>query len=544
MTITANLADGRVLNFPDGTSPEVVQATVQKMLGTQAPQAQPAQPQQPEHSFLDKAVGAADIAAQLGSGVLQEVGGGLAGILGATTAGPDDQYHRFYEGAQDMLSREPQSKYGKEKLQQAGEIISEVGEHIPDWLKEVTKVNKYIGDPIFEALGSESFAGFVAGLATSAPQMAIELASTKGAGKALKTMKAVPQRHIDKMIKKAAPDPDTLIDTAKKMYDELEELNVTVDAKAYAELVTKLEKKLKKKGFKKPLAKKAEIVLKEFRKNLGKEPTWGDLDVIREMAQTPANVKNLKEARYGIMIIDELDRFLKNPPKGAIKTPPGVNAPNVGMKHQLADKLYGQGARSKTIHAAFKAARESDDPFGEAIKKEFKKLMNNKREMKYFSENDKKAMMKVRRGTTGVNLFRFGGMFRGSGGPVRLAASATAGAFSNIPFGWAVLPGIGTVSQGLANRMTKGSAMFADKVIRAGKDGNAIVRAYMTHTPKVLWEADEVAELLMKADVDLSNLPKGTFSDMAKQKAMQRRAELAGTAALPAAQGLQPEENR
>ena len=32
MTITANLADGRVLNFPDGTDPAVIQATVKKMM--------------------------------------------------------------------------------------------------------------------------------------------------------------------------------------------------------------------------------------------------------------------------------------------------------------------------------------------------------------------------------------------------------------------------------------------------------------------------------------------------------------------------------
>lgn len=36
MTITAKLADGRTLEFPDGTAPEVVQATVKKMIGAAA----------------------------------------------------------------------------------------------------------------------------------------------------------------------------------------------------------------------------------------------------------------------------------------------------------------------------------------------------------------------------------------------------------------------------------------------------------------------------------------------------------------------------
>lgn len=37
MTVTAELADGRRLEFPDGTKPEVVQSTVKKLLATQTP---------------------------------------------------------------------------------------------------------------------------------------------------------------------------------------------------------------------------------------------------------------------------------------------------------------------------------------------------------------------------------------------------------------------------------------------------------------------------------------------------------------------------
>ena len=44
MTIQAQLADGRVLEFPDGTNPAVIQATVKKMIAGQAPAPQRAQP--------------------------------------------------------------------------------------------------------------------------------------------------------------------------------------------------------------------------------------------------------------------------------------------------------------------------------------------------------------------------------------------------------------------------------------------------------------------------------------------------------------------
>ena len=42
MTIKAQLADGRVLEFPDGTNPQVIQATVKRLLGQDVAQPQSA----------------------------------------------------------------------------------------------------------------------------------------------------------------------------------------------------------------------------------------------------------------------------------------------------------------------------------------------------------------------------------------------------------------------------------------------------------------------------------------------------------------------
>ena len=50
MTIKANLPDGRVLNFPDGTDPQVIQNAVKKILGVQESQ----QSEQPEGVQLQR----------------------------------------------------------------------------------------------------------------------------------------------------------------------------------------------------------------------------------------------------------------------------------------------------------------------------------------------------------------------------------------------------------------------------------------------------------------------------------------------------------
>lgn len=82
MSVTAQLADGRTLEFPDGTDPAVVQSTVKKMLAPAA--AAPT----PQTSLLDRGLSTAkdlamtgpETALSLGSGALGAVAGGWAGL--------------------------------------------------------------------------------------------------------------------------------------------------------------------------------------------------------------------------------------------------------------------------------------------------------------------------------------------------------------------------------------------------------------------------------------------------------------------------------
>jgi hypothetical protein len=98
MTIQAQLADGRTLEFPDGTDPSVIQATVKRMIGN-APQVQqsvnedvpaggtgaafPDRPQQPEKSLGDYATGIGEAALTLGTGAT----GGTLGFLTGSVEG-------------------------------------------------------------------------------------------------------------------------------------------------------------------------------------------------------------------------------------------------------------------------------------------------------------------------------------------------------------------------------------------------------------------------------------------------------------------------
>ena len=54
--------------------------------------------------------------------------------------------------------------------------------------------------------------------------------------------------------------------------------------------------------------------------------------------------------------------------------------------------------------------------------------------------------------------------------------------------------------------MTANNSRFADEFIRAGKDARKITAAYIDNVPKAQRSAQELSELLMDPDIDLSKV--------------------------------------
>ena len=88
MTIEAELADGSVLEFPDGTSPQVIQATVKKMIAPQtgatpatpAPVAAPAAAPKSSGTLTNIVGGAIEPLLQMGTGMIAKPVSDVAGI--------------------------------------------------------------------------------------------------------------------------------------------------------------------------------------------------------------------------------------------------------------------------------------------------------------------------------------------------------------------------------------------------------------------------------------------------------------------------------
>jgi|GEM_PF-2713368 len=138
MTITAKLADGRILNFPDGTDPAIVQATVKNMLGVKVNQptgnidvpdgGQTSIAKPSDSTFLDEAYG-------VGEAALTAVTGATTGALGFGIGTLQDAYNQLTGKTEkgsgpvlanqyaEILTNTPESEEGKAIVKAMGENL-------------------------------------------------------------------------------------------------------------------------------------------------------------------------------------------------------------------------------------------------------------------------------------------------------------------------------------------------------------------------------------------------------------------------------------
>lgn len=162
MTVEAELHDGRVLEFPDGTDPSVVQATVKKMLAPKIPE-----------TIGGKIGGAvADTAGTMASGILAAPIAGVAGIAGGLLPGPQGQSADWVRNTQDALTLKP--------LTQGGATLTDIVTKPFQWLAKGADV---AGSKVAEKTGSPAAGAAVNTAIQMAPAIASQVFGGKGRAK-------------------------------------------------------------------------------------------------------------------------------------------------------------------------------------------------------------------------------------------------------------------------------------------------------------------------------------------------------------------------
>lgn len=455
-TVVATTKDGgRILRHPDGklgfTSPgystgdqEVIQRILQG--------ATPADAQ----SYRDVSEGGA-----LGAGarsVLQGLtfgGGDEVVAAGASLLGPNS-----YET--ELARERMRLEKGRDKhaaVSAVGEIGGAVALPIGT-IASAASLPVRIAYSAAQGAGLAGLYGFLSGEGDNRVQNGLDNAKWGGAiGAAIPAIGGVIQKALDRRATskaisgaaRGAPSSEELRAAGNAAYKAIDDANVQIKPQAFDATRSKIRDALRSNtGFDElpgpgsltPNSARTMQIMDAAGDRMAAEPTaalpFSSLDQMRRQAGAAAgNVTNKTDAKAGMEIISGLDDFV-----GRLGPDDVVSGDVDALKALVpqARETWGKMSRSQLVDDAIRAGNENylSGP-SSGIRNQFKRILNNKKLARGFSEGERAAMQRVVNGTAGEQILNLlgGGLGQlgqigaglGLGGPVgALAGAATAAA--------------------------------------------------------------------------------------------------------------------
>ena len=337
------------------------------------------------------------------------------------------------------------------------------------------------------------------------------------ASMAAQTAKSLTTQGAKALLKQSAPTIDGLKSAARTIYKEIDDIGGLIKPERISRLSSDLHSSIRKEGFNKRIHPKVSAALDEFKTISGTPQNVSEIDTLRRVAQSAAKSIEPDEARLGSVMINKIDDFLDSLSSGAFVQ---GGSKEVGQKFKDARQLWGRARKSELIQESVERARNQATGFENGLRNQFRSILNSKK-AKGFSSDELDAMRMVIRGGPAENIAKALGKFgfsEGQASSMMLGSLGVAGgAAVGGPIGGVAVPLIGQVSKNLAQKLTRGNAAYADAVVRAGKSGSSIVKAYLKHTPKTQRSVEELTELLMRPDISLGKMAvKGLPKDQSK----------------------------
>ena len=556
MTIEAELADGRILEFPDGTDPAVIQQQVKTMLA-QAAEPQPTQPQPVQPQEVVPQIEQPQQISEAGQAILDVPGG--AAISEFTSAvnrgavnlldfiGPEQVNNILQlmgsESRVPTLGEQPivqeaitgefmEPGFARQAVRTAGEFVgpgAAVGQTIRTAAAQIPKVApvaQTVAQRVTQAAAApalpEATAAALAGAGSEVGaevgeavagergrqigRLAGGIIAPIGGAIAKESAKMLISPSAKKLLSEAAPTIDGLKTAARGVFKEIDDLGVTVNPSSTARLSGELASITRKQGFNPTIHPKVNAALKEFDAVAGQNQSLSEIDTLRRVANAAARSIEPDEARIGNLMINKIDDFLdtagRNELSGSTK--------NIGAKYRDARQLWRRAKKSEQIEEAFNKANLQATGFENGIRNQFRSILNNKKQRAGFTKDELDAMRQVVKGTSLQNTAKMIGRFGFSEGQASNmlmgSLGVAGGAAIGGPAGAVAVPLIGQLSRGLAQKLTKKGAEGTDLIVRAGKNGVDVVKAYMKAVPKNGRTAQELTELLLRPDISLQGL--------------------------------------
>lgn len=367
-------------------------------------------------------------------------------------------------------------------------------------------------------------------------------------------LKEPSKREIAKGVAEAAPTPEQLRKASKEIYDSVSEAGIVLSPQSVKGFVKNTTDEALDVGLDLPpagrsLTPESRTVIDRLQA-LPDNASVDDLEKLRRSAQNAASVAsragNNADAAVNGSIVDNIDDYLSSiSSKDFISD--GVAPENVGKELATARKLYGKARKSELLDEAMENARTQASGVENGIRRQFDRIIKNKKQSRFFTKDELEAMRSVVEGTKGSNFFRklsrlgFGkgqqhNVLTGS-----LSSAAGAASLSTMlgPYGAAIgavlLPTAGRISASLAENLTRKNAQLANRIIRAGTDADKIAAAYLRTVPKAEQSVEDLTQLLLRPDINLDKLSTSPLAQEAIKEAGRIRQSIAAGAGAVAA---------
>ena len=521
---------------------EVTQKRVDEILSPPAP------------TFIDKLVkkadevitGVAEPALTFATGAGAEVAAGFGGLLETAISGPEEG-QKTIEAIREAGTFQPRTKSGREGLKAVGEFLEPVGKGFK-FLEE--KAGEFAFD-ISEGR-SPTTRGLAGAAGAALPTAATEILGFGIVKRLAKTRLAPDSATVKAALQKSAPTTQKLRKGAQEIFDAVDEAGGTIRSGSVQDLVGDLKAAALEAGAGEGTPS-IRGVLKDIDSLLGKEIR--ELDPITGKTTTSflskeANIGRILQLRkqiqaitkegtsraIGTAMISTLDDFIANADASVFRIAGGpLSASQIGPQLTLARELWRRAKRGETMEQIMKtAADNTSTSFDTSIRKQLASLVDDPKKARFLDDGDEAAIRAVLKGSgTQTTLRMLAKLGFSNSQSVNMFGGVIGFAIGNSlfgPGGGLAVATAGSIARAVTDVMTKGGVRFADALIRAGSEGRQIVAAYNKYVPRAKQSVNDLSILLLRGDVNLSSLPKGTLISEAAVLAANRRKALIAAA--------------
>jgi hypothetical protein len=503
MTMRAELPDGRILEFPDGTKPEIIQQTVKRTLGVGQPAASPA---------LD--------VASTGLGGLIEgvpivgpyIRSGIEKAAAATHAAFSDK--TYQENLDFIRSENKRMKEDRPILDKSSQVAGAVGGTLLG-ARALGAVAPTVAPLAFGAGPASLPLRMAASGATGAAMGGADafvrsdydgMEALKGAawGGAMGTAGPAVAAGAGKVARalaerlrpgEQAPTIEALRAAAGKAYQAADDAGVVVGQKAVADTADDIASLVKNTGYHPKLHPRIGVALEELEAAKTAPQSLTALEQLRRIVKTAGKSLDPDERRIAGEIVDTLDdRLASLKPADVVAgdADKGVAALKEGRE------LWSRMRKSEMIEEALEKAANRTSSTGSggnadnAVRQNIRQILDSPKKARLFNEEERAAMQAVVDGTGWHNFTRLVGKLSPQGNG--LMAALGIGATAANPM-MAAIPAVGFGSKKIAEALTRGNAGALDSLVRAGgplqpsalaapmEEGtSALIRALMTPT--------------------------------------------------------------